>query len=89
MAFSSKFKSRRRKKRRGWARKKVCAFCANKNLVIDFKSPDSLRRYVSERGRIIPRRISGVCAKHQRKVASEIKRGRILGMLPFTTIDIV
>ncbi len=68
--------------RRGGFRKKVCRFCANKNAP-DYKNPDQLKRYITERGKILPARITGNCAKHQRAVTAEIKKARILGYLPF------
>jgi small subunit ribosomal protein S18 len=63
-------------------RKKVCRFCANK-AKIDYKDADALRRYMTERGKILPRRITGTCAKHQREVAKAIKRARTISLLPF------
>lgn len=63
-------------------RKKVCRFCANK-AKIDYKEPDALRRFTTERGKILPRRITGTCAKHQRRLALEIKRARVICLLPF------
>ncbi len=63
-------------------KKKVCKFCAQ-NLQIDYKNPDSLRRFVTERGKILPRRITGTCAKHQRALTREVKRCRVLALLPF------
>ena len=57
-------------------KKKVCAFCADKNLVIDYKDAEKLRKYVSEKGKILPRRVTGLCAKHQREVTVAIKRAR-------------
>ena len=68
--------------RRGGFRKKVCRFCANKSLP-DYKNPEQLRRYTTERGKILPARITGNCAKHQRAVTAEIKKARILSYLPF------
>ena len=62
--------------------KKVCRFCANK-VKIDYKDPDALRRFTTERGKILPRRITGTCAKHQRRLALEIKRARAICLLPF------
>lgn len=62
---------------------KVCAFCAEK-IAIDYKDVTRLRRYVSDRGRIQPRRRTGVCAKHQRRLALAIKRARFLALLPYT-----
>jgi small subunit ribosomal protein S18 len=63
-------------------KKKVCKFCTQK-LKIDFKDPDTLRRFTTERGKILPRRITGTCAKHQRVLAQAIKRSRTLALLPF------
>ncbi len=63
-------------------RKKVCRFCTQK-AKIDYKDCDGLRRYTTERGKILPRRITGTCAKHQRRLALEIKRSRALAMLPY------
>ena len=68
--------------RKGPFRKKVCKFCTQ-NLVADYKNPDLLRRYVTERGKILPSRITGNCAKHQRALTTEIKRARVLAYLPF------
>lgn len=65
-------------------KKKVCAFCADKNLGIDYKDADKLRKYVSEKGKILPRRVTGLCAKHQREVTVAIKRARHIGLLPYT-----
>ncbi|QNO15027.1 30S ribosomal protein S18 [Alkalicella caledoniensis] len=72
----------RRDKRRG--RKKVCSFCVDKVETIDYKSVDKLRKYVTDRGKIMPRRISGTCAPHQRQLTAAIKRARIIALLPFT-----
>ncbi len=68
---------------RTFFRRKVCRFCTQ-NLVADFKNPDLLRRFVTERGKILPRRITGTCAKHQRSLSVQIKRARALAFLPFT-----
>ena len=65
-------------------RKKVCSFCVDKVENIDYKDVAKLRRYTTERGKILPRCISGNCAKHQRKVNVAIKRARIIALLPFT-----
>ena len=65
-------------------RRKVCRFCIDKNYVIDYKDSTVLGNYITERGKILPRRITGVCAKHQRQVSRAIKRARILSVLPFT-----
>ena len=64
-------------------KKKVCVFCADKIEYIDYKDTAKLRRYVSERGKIVPRRISGNCAKHQRQLTTAIKRARMIALLPF------
>jgi small subunit ribosomal protein S18 len=72
------------RRRGGFGRKKVCRFCADRALTIDYKEPSGLKLFVTERSKIIPRRISGNCAKHQREVASAIKRSRLLALLPFT-----
>ncbi|OPJ58687.1 30S ribosomal protein S18 [Clostridium oryzae] len=66
-------------------KKKVCAFCVDKAESIDYKDINKLRKYVTERGKILPRRISGNCAKHQRELTDAIKRARNIALLPFTT----
>jgi small subunit ribosomal protein S18 len=71
-----------RGKGKTYFRKKVCRFCANK-AKIDYKDADSLRRFTTERGKILPRRITGTCAKHQRELARAIKRARSICLLPF------
>jgi small subunit ribosomal protein S18 len=72
--------------RRGFGRRKVCRFCAERTLKVDFKDANTLKYYVTERGKIIPRRISGNCAKHQREVALAIKRARMVALLPYTVL---
>ncbi len=72
------------RRRGGFGRKKVCRFCADHNLKVDYKEASQLKLFVTERSKIIPRRISGNCAKHQRDVAQAIKRARLLALLPFT-----
>ncbi len=69
--------------RRYVARPKICQFCADKNTLIDYKAADFLRRFVTEDGKIRPRRQTGTCAKHQRELATAIKRARHLALLPF------
>ena len=64
-------------------RKKICRFCENKISFIDYKDDRMLRRFVTERGKIVPRRISGNCAKHQRKLTEAIKRGRHMAFMAF------
>jgi small subunit ribosomal protein S18 len=71
--------------RRYIARPKICQFCADKNVVIDYKQVDLLRRYVSEDGKMRPRRQTGTCARHQRVLAEAIKRARHLALLPFNS----
>jgi small subunit ribosomal protein S18 len=70
-------------RRRFMGRAKVCAFCAEKVKHIDYKNHDLLRRFITERGKIRPRRQTGTCAKHQRAVAKAIKRARHIALLPF------
>jgi small subunit ribosomal protein S18 len=67
------------------SKRKVCAFCVDKAEAIDYKDINKLRKYVTERGKILPRRISGTCAKHQRQLTEAIKRSRNIALLPFTT----
>ena len=67
------------------ARKKVCGFCVDKVENIDIKDIARLRRYMSERGKILPRRVTGTCARHQRELTVAIKRARHLALLPYTT----
>jgi small subunit ribosomal protein S18 len=64
-------------------RKKVCVFCADKNNIIDYKDVNKLRRYISERGKILPRRITGNCAKHQRALTVAVKRARHIALIPY------
>ena len=72
------------KRRGGRRRKKVCVFCGDKNGDIDYKDVAKLKRYVSERGKILPRRITGNCAKHQRALTVAIKRARHVALMPYT-----
>ncbi len=73
--------------RRFIRRKKYCKFCAQRIEKIDYKNIELLKPFISERGRIIPRRISGVCSRHQRQLARAVKRARHLALLPFVKID--
>lgn len=75
-----------RRKRRTFHRRKICRFCADSSLRIDYKDMRTLRFFVTERGKIIPRRISGNCAKHQRHLTLAVKRARHIALLPYTTI---
>ena len=70
-------------RKRGFARRKVCRFCADKAVKIDYKDPAALKYFITDRGKIIPRRISGNCALHQRKVATAVKRARMIALMPF------
>ncbi|WP_147821083.1 30S ribosomal protein S18 [Salidesulfovibrio onnuriiensis] len=76
MAFRKKFTPR----------KKFCRFCADSELPLDYKRPDILRDFVTERGKIIARRITGTCAKHQRRLTTEIKRARQMALMFYTTV---
>lgn len=69
----------------GMRRKKVCQFCADKTETIDYKDVEKLKKYITERGKILPKRITGTCATHQRAVTTAIKRARIVSLLPYTT----
>jgi small subunit ribosomal protein S18 len=73
------------RKERNRKRKRVCSFCVDKVTGIDYKSPDKLRRYISDRGKILPRRITGNCAGHQRQLTLAIKRARYMALMPYTT----
>ncbi len=72
-----------RKKRRVFHRRKVCRFCADTSLTIDYKDSKTLKYFTTERGKIIPRRITGTCAAHQRSLTHAIKRARAIALLPF------
>ena len=67
-------------------RKKVCPLCANKDLVLDYKNADQLRKFINDKGKILPRRATGACAKHQRDITLEVKRARHIAVLPYTTL---
>ena len=71
-------------RRRGKRRPKVCYYCADKLEHADYKDVDRLRKYVSERWKIVPRRVTGNCAKHQRQLTIAIKRARFMALLPYT-----
>jgi small subunit ribosomal protein S18 len=68
----------------GMRRRKVCQFCAEKNSEIDYKDVETLKKFVTERGKILPKRITGTCAMHQRELTKAIKRARIVALLPYT-----
>ena len=75
-------------RRRSGGRRKVCGFCADKTLAVDYKDVRTLQRFITEGGKIVPSRTSGNCARHQRQVAVAIKRARVLALLPFSTLGI-
>jgi len=70
-------------KNKFYQRRKICRFCVDKDLDIDYKNPKALRLLITERGKIIPRRITGTCAKHQRELTVAIKQSRMIALLPF------
>lgn len=74
----------RNNKKRGRRKKRVCNFCADKATSIDYKDANKLKKYVSERGKILPRRVTGNCAKHQRKMTVAVKRARHIAILAYT-----
>ena len=65
-------------------RKKVCPLCADKNLVLDYKNADQLKKFINEKGKILPRRATGACAKHQREITTAVKRARHIAIIPYT-----
>ena len=78
----------KKKRRRPFPRKKVCRFCADKNAKVDYRDPNTLKLFITERGKIIPRRISGNCAQHQRQVSKAIKRARQIALAPYSASTI-
>ncbi len=85
MAFNKGDKADSQMKRKGGRRrKKVCVFCGEKSVAIDYKNTNMLKKYVSERGKILPRRITGNCAKHQRALTVAVKRARHIALMPYT-----
>ena len=83
MAYSKDRGDAPMRRRGGRRRKKVCVICGEKNGVKDYKDTNKLKRYVSERGKILPRRITGNCAKHQRALTVAIKRARHIALMPY------
>lgn len=65
-------------------RKKVCLLCSDKDFVLDYKNPDQLRKFINEKGKILPRRATGACAKHQRDITTAVKRCRHIAILPYS-----
>ena len=85
MAFKPRGGAR---KKRFYNRRKVCRFCADSSLQIEYKDPKILKHFITDRAKIIPRRISGACAKHQRTLTTAIKRARAIALLPYVgTLD--
>lgn len=78
-------RSDRRDHRGGRRRKKVCQFCTERGAVIDYKDASKLKRFMSERSKILPRRVTGTCARHQRVLTTAIKRARYLALLSYTS----
>ena len=67
-------------------RKKVCPLCANKDLILDYKNAEQLRKFINDKGKILPRRATGACSKHQRDITLAVKRARHIAVLPYTTL---
>jgi len=87
MAFNKAEKSDAPRRKPGMGlrrRKKVCIFCTEEGKAIDYKDVATLRKFVSERGKILPRRVTGTCAKHQREITTAVKRARHIGLMPYT-----
>ena len=87
MAFNRDNKADGQKRRPAMGmrkRKKVCLFCSEEGKAIDYKDVATLKKFVSERGKILPRRVTGTCAKHQREITTAIKRARHIGLMPYT-----
>lgn len=80
-------KKKRSMNKMGPMRKRTCRFCADKMLKLDFKSAQQMGLYISERGKILPRRFTGACAKHQRDITLAIKRARLLAVIPFSAVQ--
>ena len=78
--------SRGAPRRRGMGRRKVCRFCADKSMLIDYKDSRLLGTFLTERGKIIPARITGTCARHQRRLTTAVKQARTVALLPYTSV---
>jgi small subunit ribosomal protein S18 len=74
---------RQRRSGGGTRKKKVCQFCADRDLAIDYKDVETLSKFITDRGKILPKRVTGACAIHQREIARAIKRARIVALLPY------
>lgn len=81
--MSDRIEDKPRKFNKRPAKKKVCIFCQNKDEKIDYKDINKIKRFITEKGKILPRRQTGVCSNHQRELAEAIKRARIVALLPF------
>ncbi len=80
-----KGKGKNGERKKTFGRKKVCRFCADKNATIEYKDYNALKYFITERGKIIPRRISGNCAGHQRVLAQAVARARLIALLPYSS----
>lgn len=83
MAYNKSAGAKRGRAKRTFHRRKVCKFCADSTMTIDYKDVRTLKYFISERGKIIPRRITGTCAKHQRSLTRAIKQARTIALLPY------
>ncbi len=68
-------------------RKKVCLLCSDKSFVLDYKNPEQLKKFINDKGKILPRRTTGACAKHQRDITTAVKRARHIAVLPYANKD--
>ncbi|HQL01052.1 MAG TPA: 30S ribosomal protein S18 [Smithellaceae bacterium] len=87
MAVSNSDRPSRPPQKKFFHRKKFCRFCTDSNIQIDYKNPMILSNFVTERGKIMPRRITGNCAKHQRELTVAIKRARTIAIMPFVAAE--
>ena len=85
--FTRPPKGKEIQKKRVYVRKRVCRFCQDPNIAIDYKDPKMLKHFITERGKIMPRRMTGTCANHQRKLKEAISMARHIAFLPFTTLS--
>lgn len=85
--YQSRPQGSSRPQKKFFHRRKFCRFCSDSNLKIEYKDPQSLRDFLTERGKIMPRRITGTCSKHQREITLAIKRARSIALLPFVVAD--
>jgi small subunit ribosomal protein S18 len=73
-------------RKRRFNRRKVCIFCTDANITIDYKNPQVLKSFITDRGKLIPSRITGTCSRHQRRLTLAIKRSRMVALMPFTVM---